>query len=165
MVIKCTDKGKMLAVLSKLELETNCMWRDGKKPTGCVPDSDTFPIWLLIDEAPRITWSENDYVDPYVEKDALTDDEYLALDLTLSPKNKDAKIVSNDPVNHPSHYTQGKVECIDAMEQIFGRDAVISFSILNSWKYLWRRKDKGNESQDIQKAIRYFDIAKELINR
>ena len=70
-----------------------------------------------------------------------------------------------DPVNNPQHYTSGKVECIDAMEQIFGRDAVISFAMLNCFKYLWRRKDKDNEEQDIQKAIWYFDKAKELINR
>lgn len=75
------------------------------------------------------------------------------------------KTACSDPVNHPSHYTSGKVECIDAMEQVFGTDAVISFAILNAWKYLWRRKDKNNEEQDIQKAIWYFDKAKELINR
>lgn len=70
-----------------------------------------------------------------------------------------------DPVNKPEHYANTKVECIDAMEQIFGKEAVISFACLNAWKYLWRRKDKDNEEQDIQKAIRYFDIAKELINK
>ncbi len=70
-----------------------------------------------------------------------------------------------DPVSNPQHYTSGKVECIDAMEQIFGRDAVICFCMGNLFKYLWRRKDKANEEQDIQKAIWYFDKAKELINR
>ena len=70
-----------------------------------------------------------------------------------------------DPVNSPKHYANSKVECIDAMEQIFGKDAVINFAILNLWKYLWRRGDKGNEEQDIQKALWYFDKAKELINK
>ena len=31
----------------------------------------------------------------------------------------------DDPVNHPSHYTGGKVECIGAMEVVFGKEAVI----------------------------------------
>lgn len=70
----------------------------------------------------------------------------------------------DDPVNHPSHYTGGKVECIEAMERVFGKEAVISFSILNAWKYLWRRKGKGNEKQDVKKALWYFDKAKELLN-
>lgn len=70
-----------------------------------------------------------------------------------------------DPVNKPEHYANTKVECIDAMEQIFGKEAVISFACLNAWKYLWRRKDKDNEEQDVQKALWYFDKAKELINR
>ena len=70
----------------------------------------------------------------------------------------------DDPVNHPSHYTGGKVECIEAMERVFGKEAVFSFSILNAWKYLWRRKGKGNEKQDVKKALWYFDKAKELLN-
>lgn len=70
-----------------------------------------------------------------------------------------------DPVNRPEHYANTKVECIDAMERIFGREAVINFTILNLWKYLWCRGDKGNEEQDIQKALWYFDKAKELINK
>ena len=72
---------------------------------------------------------------------------------------------TNDLVNHPSHYTQGKVECIDAMEMVFGEKAVIHFAILNCWKYLWRMDDKDNAEQDLQKAVWYFNKAKELINR
>ena len=71
----------------------------------------------------------------------------------------------NNPVNHPTHYASTKVECIDAMEQVFGREAVVNFALLNCFKYLWRRKDKDNEEQDIQKACWYFDKAKELINK
>lgn len=70
-----------------------------------------------------------------------------------------------DPVNKPEHYANTKVECIDAMEEVFGKERVMIFSLLNCYKYLWRRKDKDNEEQDIAKAIRYFDIAKELINK
>lgn len=76
-----------------------------------------------------------------------------------------AGVKCNDPVNHPSHYASTKVECIDAMEQMFGRDAVIRFAALNCFKYLWRRKDKDNEDQDIKKALWYFDKVKELINK
>ena len=70
-----------------------------------------------------------------------------------------------DPVNKPQHYANGKVECIDAMEEVFGKERVMIFSLLNCYKYLWRRKDKDNEEQDIRKALWYFDKYKELLNR
>lgn len=72
---------------------------------------------------------------------------------------------TNDPVNHPSHYTQGNVECIDAMEIAFGEEAVARYCLCAMFKYLWRRKDKGNEEQDIQKSLWYFDKFVEIINR
>ena len=71
---------------------------------------------------------------------------------------------SFDPVSRPEHYANGKIECIDAMEEIFGWEAVMNFSLLNCFKYLWRRKNKDNEEQDIKKALWYFDKAKELMN-
>lgn len=69
-----------------------------------------------------------------------------------------------DPVNHPQHYADSKVECIDAMVQVFGKEAVMNYCLINSFKYEWRRKDKDNESQDVQKALWYFDKYKELLN-
>lgn len=70
-----------------------------------------------------------------------------------------------DPVNHPKHYANTKVECIDAMEELYGVEAVKAYCVCATFKYLWRRKDKDNEEQDVQKALWYFDKAKELINR
>ena len=69
-----------------------------------------------------------------------------------------------DMVNSPEHYANSKVECIDAMAQVFGKDAVMTFTLLNCFKYMWRRKDKDNESQDVQKALWYFDKYKQLLN-
>ena len=69
-----------------------------------------------------------------------------------------------DPVNKPEHYASGKVECIDAMRRVFGKEAVEYYSLLAAFKYLWRRKLKENEQQDIAKALWYFDKYKELIN-
>lgn len=152
MVIKCTDKEKMLAVLSKLELETDCMWFGGEKPTEYDPDPSTFPICLLIDEASGITWSGND-INYYAHvKESLTDDEYLACK------------TADDPVNHPSHYTQGKVECIDAMEQALGTEVVKGFCLGNCFKYLWRHEDK-NGQEDIDKSVWYFNRYKQIVNR
>lgn len=60
-------------------------------------------------------------------------------------------------VNHPSHYTQGGIECIDALEAatagLSGLDAICT---ANAIKYLWRWKFK-NGSEDLRKAIWYID--------
>lgn len=61
-----------------------------------------------------------------------------------------------DTVNHPSHYTQGGIECIDALEaataDLTGIEAVCT---ANAIKYLWRWKHK-NGVEDLQKAVWYI---------
>lgn len=66
-----------------------------------------------------------------------------------------------DIVNHPSHYTQGGIECIDAMKSAFGGEAVENFCLCNAFKYVWRNRDK-NGVEDIDKAIWYLNKLKEL---
>jgi len=63
----------------------------------------------------------------------------------------------SDPINHPAHYTQGKVECIDAIECATKRlDGFDGYCIGNVIKYVWRWKDKdGVES--LKKARWYLD--------
>lgn len=62
-----------------------------------------------------------------------------------------------DNVNHPSHYTQGKVECIDALDAatqgLVGLEAVCT---ANAIKYLWRWKHK-NGTEDLKKAQWYIN--------
>lgn len=70
----------------------------------------------------------------------------------------------HDPVNHPEHYTAGKVECIDAMTEVFGVEAVKHFCLCNAFKYHWRHSMKAGE-EDIQKATWYMDKYRELENR
>ena len=66
-------------------------------------------------------------------------------------------------VNHPSHYNQGNIECIDAMVSAYGIESVIDFCICNAFKYLWRFKGK-NGIEDIEKAEWYLNKLKELNN-
>ena len=62
-----------------------------------------------------------------------------------------------DNVNHPSHYTQGAIECIDAIKEatkgLFGIEAVCTANII---KYVWRWKFK-NGVEDLHKARWYLD--------
>lgn len=62
-----------------------------------------------------------------------------------------------DNVNHPSHYTQGGVECIDAITAATvnktGIEAVCTANVI---KYLWRYEAK-NGLEDVKKAQWYLN--------
>ena len=63
-----------------------------------------------------------------------------------------------DNIN-PDHYkSETSLECIESMEIIFGRDAVIDFCVCNAWKYIWRWKNKNGE-EDLVKAGWYLSYA------
>lgn len=64
-----------------------------------------------------------------------------------------------DPVNHPSHYTAGGVECIDAITAALCKyenpvDAWLAGQVI---KYLWRAPLKGKYKEDIEKAQFYLN--------
>ena len=60
----------------------------------------------------------------------------------------------SDPVNHPSHYTDGKIEVIDFIE-----DKNLGFHLGNTVKYISRsgKKDQNKTIQDLEKARWYLD--------
>ena len=66
-------------------------------------------------------------------------------------------------VNHPSHYNQGDIECIDAMIAAYGVEAVKTFCLLNSFKYLWRMEHK-NGKEDLEKSLWYLNKRLELMS-
>ena len=90
-------------------------------------------------------------------------DEYKTrLDL-WEPMPDQKSETENDVVNHPSHYTQGGIECIDAMKSAFGADELAVYCKIAAFKYLWRSELK-NGDEDIEKAIWYLNKYKELGN-
>lgn len=68
-----------------------------------------------------------------------------------------------DNVNHPQHYTQGGVECIDALAAATaGLTGIEAVCTANAIKYLWRWKHKGG-IEDLRKADWYIKrLIKEL---
>lgn len=69
--------------------------------------------------------------------------------------------MKEDPVN-PNHYkSTTSLECIEAMEMVFGRKAVVDFCMCNAWKYIWRWKHK-NGQEDLNKAKWYLKKSHEL---
>lgn len=62
-----------------------------------------------------------------------------------------------DNVNHPSHYTAGAIECIDALAAAtVGLEGLEAVCTANAIKYLWRWKHKGGV-EDLRKAKWYID--------
>lgn len=60
----------------------------------------------------------------------------------------------HDPVNRPSHYTDGKIEVIEYIE-----DKKLGFCLGNAVKYISRagKKDPDKEIEDLSKAIWYVN--------
>ena len=77
--------------------------------------------------------------------------------------NETNEVKTEDVVNHPSHYTNGGMECIDEMILVFGEEAVMHFCICNAWKYRKRAMYK-NGQQDMDKSDWYLAKFKELKN-
>lgn len=61
-----------------------------------------------------------------------------------------------DMVNHPSHYTNGGIECIDAIEASLTAEAFKGYCKGNAMKYIWRYEKKGSV-ESLQKAIWYLN--------
>ncbi len=71
-------------------------------------------------------------------------------------REKQANMQSDnlDMVNHPKHYNESGIECIDALEAMLG-DGFKSYLQGNITKYLWRYRYK-NGTEDLKKAEWYL---------
>lgn len=73
----------------------------------------------------------------------------------IKPKQPESKPV--DMVNHPPHYTQGGIECINAIAAavtgLTGMEAVCTGNII---RYIWRWKHK-NGLEDVKKCRWFID--------
>lgn len=63
---------------------------------------------------------------------------------------------TDDMVNHPPHYTQGDIECIDAIHSALGSDGFKAYCRGACIKYLWRT-DYKNGVEDLKKCDWYLD--------
>ena len=90
-----------------------------------------------------------------------TSDEYKKRLDRWEPMHEQKSETENDVVNHPSHYTQGGIECIDAMKSAFGADELAVYCKIAAFKYIWRCELK-NGSEDVKKAIWYLQKFLEL---
>jgi len=61
----------------------------------------------------------------------------------------------NTMVDHPPHYNNGHVECIEAIEAMLTPDEFIGYLRGNSLKYRWRFRYKNKPIEDLRKARWY----------
>ena len=85
---------------------------------------------------------------------------YKELD-SAACENTEAECCDKEPdidmVNHPSHYTQGGIECIDALKAAtVSKTGIEAVCTANAIKYLWRYEEK-NGIEDVKKARWYID--------
>lgn len=73
------------------------------------------------------------------------------------------KVKGVDVVNHPSHYSDSAIECIDAMEAMLGRQQFIGYLRGNMFKYQWRYQKK-NGIEDLKKSEWYLNKLLEVEN-
>lgn len=61
-----------------------------------------------------------------------------------------------DVVDNPKHYNGSKYQCIDVMQDTYGKDAILAFCKLNAFKYIYRA-EKKNGIEDMKKAVWYLN--------
>lgn len=65
--------------------------------------------------------------------------------------------MSEDYVNHPSHYTCGKKECIDVIKDSLTSEQYAGYLMGTQIKYIYRYKNKWNPREDLDKTDWYLD--------
>lgn len=138
--------------MNREEMQQAINIRCDEYPMCCGNGNGDCPFWKCRDESGSCCINDLEYK---------TDEEVKALyELMFNGVPLDSTPVTH-PVTHPSHYTQGSIQCIEAMESAFGEEAVATWCKLNAFKYIWREAHK-NAMEDIDKAIWYLNKYKEL---
>lgn len=71
--------------------------------------------------------------------------------------------MKQDNVNRPKHYTQGNVECIDAIESAtLNLVGIVAVCVGNVIKYVWRFALK-NGIEDLDKADYYLQKLRQKV--
>jgi hypothetical protein len=69
---------------------------------------------------------------------------------------KDFPKVLEDTINYPTHYTDGGIECIEAIEAQLTKEEFRGYLKGNIAKYIWRERHKGG-TESLKKARWYLD--------
>lgn len=89
----------------------------------------------------------------YLDKLADTSDDAIA---------RETKEVKPNNINHPAHYNKGTMECLDVIKACLSGSEFKGFLKGNVMKYMYRKGDKGDALEDLNKACWY---AKKLMEQ
>lgn len=77
----------------------------------------------------------------------------------IKVKRNDGVDQKNDAINHPSHYTYGGIECIDAINAVVNEipNGICAWLTGQVIKYIWRWMHKNKPVEDLKKCRFYLD--------
>lgn len=93
---------------------------------------------------------EDDVIVTHEDKDGVLD-----YDTVAYFRDHYRPVFGFDNVNNPQHYTNGQVECIDAIRAALTDEEFRGFCKGNVLKYTWREKHKGG-NESLEKAVWYL---------
>ena len=137
-IIACNKVGLTFDAINNNTAAMKKLWGNDPRKVGATEYWD--------DRAMKLTG----YI-PRIESSTITADK-----LGAPPASKIAPRRKDDSVSHPEHYTQGAIECIDAIRASMGNFEFASYCKGNIIKYLWRYRLK-NGAEDLRKARVYLD--------
>lgn len=117
---------------------------------------------LAIDDKWEHSISAMGFGYPCIDIENATEDELdEAIKIITEAENEAIKpendVIKNDNVEHPSHYTSGGIECIDAIKASMSSEEYRGFLKSQIIKYVWRYRLKGKPTEDLKKARFYLD--------
>jgi hypothetical protein len=92
--------------------------------------------------------------------EAMSESEFLSSDRNSNFPGENTieepPVIQEDVVNHPSHYTDGGIETIEAIEAQLSQEEYEGYLRGNCVKYLWRWRHKGGV-EDLKKCKWYLE--------
>lgn len=89
-------------------------------------------------------------------------DRLAIAEISIVNNTRETKEAKLDNVNHPTHYNKGTMECLDVIKACLSKSEFKGFLKGNVMKYMYRKGDKGDALEDLNKACWY---AKKLMEQ
>ena len=110
---------------------------------------------MMLEECPGgvcpVPWA----VDTSGEDSSAKSEQSSSWDTYINKHEEVLKEINKDNVNHPAHYTDGGIECIEAIEAQLTPEEYRGYLKGNVAKYVWREQHKGG-IESLKKAQWYL---------
>ncbi len=139
------------------------------KKKNCADDEYDVGDVFTVSSSHRLFVISNEAKSFFNREGAVAHDEYVVLE-ELQPFDlvEYEEEAANDVVNHPNHYTTGKFEVIEIIEQVTKgyKDPYVGYLVGNTQKYIARAPYKHETPlEDLRKAVKYLEFAIEHLEK